>query len=83
MKPKYITLVSIILLSISLIIVFALGNTSTIVLAKSNIKDITVDCDNKIIQCSLKQNKDDVNVIVNSVSTGKTKVHITSKKKIN
>lgn len=82
MKKKYITLISIILLSISLIIVFALGNTYTIVLDKTNIKDITVDCDNKIIQCSLKQDKDDVNVIVNSVSTGKTKVHITSKKKL-
>ena len=82
MKPKYITLVSIILLSISLIIVFTLGNTYTITLDKINIKDITVNCDNKIISCDLKQNKEDVNIIVKSISTGKSDVNIKSNKEI-
>lgn len=82
MKPKYITLVSIILLSISLVIVFTLGDTYTISLDKINIKDITVNCDNKIIKCDLKQNKEDVNIVVKSISTGKSDVNIKSNKEI-
>lgn len=82
MKPKYITLISIVLLSISLVIVFTLGNTYTITLDKTNIKDITVDCDNKIIKCDLKQDKNDVVIIVKSISTGVSDVNIKSEKEI-